>query len=233
MSKKECIILAGGLGTRLRSVVEDLPKCMATVAKRPFISYIFDHLERSEFNHVVLALGYKSDIILEWLETQNRSFKISYIIEQEPLGTGGAIKSAFLKIEGDSALVLNGDTYFDIDIDSLISFHAKKKADISLALKAMKDFDRYGSVHLDTDCRINKFEEKRYLREGLINGGVYFINRNVMSNSFTNSKFSFEKEILENQVGTLKIYGLPFDNYFIDIGIPTDYEKANLDFINK
>ena len=230
---KECIILAGGLGTRLQSVVNDVPKCMASVANQPFLSHIFDYLESQQFEHIVLSLGYKSEVVLDWLNTQNRSFAISYVIETKALGTGGAIKFAFSRVKGRKAVVLNGDTFFNIGNNKLIDFHNEVKADISLALKPMIDFDRYGSVDINEQGRILKFIEKKHLLKGLINGGVYLINKNIFDNLDLPEVFSFEKEILEGKTSQLNIYGLPFDDYFIDIGIPSDFEKANIDFANK
>lgn len=229
---KECIILAGGLGTRLQSVVSDVPKCMAPVANKPFLSHIFDYLESHKFNHIILSLGYKSEIIIDWLKTQNRNFEVSYVIESKALGTGGAIRLAFSKVRSDKAIVLNGDTFFNIDNDSLFDFHLKQNAEITLALKPMTDFDRYGSVEIDNNNRILKFKEKQHLLKGLINGGVYLINKNIFDNLELSEVFSFEKEILEAKTSELEIYGLPFENYFIDIGIPSDFEKANIDFLN-
>lgn len=229
---KECIILAGGLGTRLQSVVSDVPKCMAPVANKPFLSHIFDYLESHKFNHIILSLGYKSEIIIDWLKTQNRNFEVSYVIESKALGTGGAIRLAFSKVRSDKAIVLNGDTFFNIDNDSLFDFHLKQNAEITLALKPMTDFDRYGSVEIDNNNRILKFKEKQHLLKGLINGGVYLINKNIFDYLELSEVFSFEKEILEAKTSELEIYGLPFENYFIDIGIPSDFEKANIDFLN-
>lgn len=227
---KECIILAGGLGTRLQSVVSDVPKCMASVAGLPFLSHIFDYLEKEKFSHIILALGYKSEVIIDWIAMQNRSFTISYIIEYKALGTGGAIKYAFSKVKGNNALVLNGDTFFDIDSQLLFDIHQSKQADISIALKPMADFDRYGSVEINEDKRILKFVEKKYLSKGLINGGVYLIQKDIFENLVLPEVFSFEKEILEGATNRLRIYGLSFDQYFIDIGIPSDFAKANIDF---
>lgn len=230
---KECIILAGGLGTRLQSVVSDVPKCMAPVASAPFLSHIFDYLEEEKFQHIILSLGYKSEAIIDWLKTQDRSFDISYVIESKALGTGGAIKFAFTKAKTDKAIVLNGDTFFNLDSNILYEAHLRLNAEITLALKPMKDFDRYGSVEIDADNRILKFREKQHLQEGLINGGVYLINKNIFSNLKLPEVFSFEKEILEAKTSELNIYGFPFNNYFIDIGIPSDFDKANIDFLNK
>lgn len=229
---KECIILAGGLGTRLQSVVSDVPKCMAPVAYKPFLSHIFDYLETQKFSHVVLSLGHKSEIIINWLTTQNRSFDISYVIESKALGTGGAIKFAFSKVRSQRAIVLNGDTFFNVNTNSLFDSFAKQNAEIMLALKPMTDFDRYGSVEINIKGKILKFNEKKHLQEGLINGGVYLINKDIFSKLNLPEVFSFEKEVLEAKTSELNIYGLPFDSYFIDIGIPSDFEKANIDFLN-
>lgn len=227
---KEAVILAGGLGTRLQSVVSDVPKCMAEVAGHPFLYYLFDYLEKQQYNHIILSLGYKSEIVIDWLKKQNRTFKISYVIEDTPLGTGGAIKLAFDKVISDMSFVLNGDTFFDINSVSFEDFHKEKQADISIALKPMADFDRYGSVDVDNNDRIIGFNEKKYCALGLINGGVYIINKNIFDTISLPENFSFEKEILESRLNQLLIYGYKENSYFIDIGIPSDYRKAKDDF---
>lgn len=226
----EYIILAGGLGTRLQSVVKDAPKCMATVAGKPFLHYLLTYAETQKAKHIVLSLGYKSEVVIDWLNGNKFNLDISYIIEDEPLGTGGAIKYAFGKIKGDKSLIINGDTFFDISPGDLASFHNTHKADISIALKPMTDFDRYGSVEINTDSRIVKFNEKQFCNKGLINGGVYIVNKNIFDNLKLPKRFSFETDILEKELNDLNIYGCIQDNYFIDIGIPSDYEKANEDF---
>ncbi|GAB6120909.1 nucleotidyltransferase family protein [Dysgonomonas termitidis] len=230
---KECIILAGGFGTRLQSVVSDVPKCMAEVAGKPFLRYLFDYAANEGFNHIILSLGYKFEIVISWLETQNMPFEVSYVAEEYPLGTGGAIKLAFTKVKGTEAFVINGDTFFDLDSESFLEFHREKESDISVALKPMQDFDRYGSVELDDEQRIIRFNEKEYKKEGLINGGVYIIAKKLFSKLSLPEKFSFEKDIMESHIHGINIYGHRLDNYFIDIGIPSDFEKANVDFLGK
>lgn len=227
---KECIVLAGGLGTRLQSVVSDVPKCMAEVAGRPFLSYLFDYLAREKFDSIILSLGYKAEVVLDWIKNNEYPFNISFTVETEPLGTGGAIKLAFQQATANNIFVINGDTFFDVDTENLLAFHTNKQAGLSLALKPMLKFDRYGSVELSLDKRITEFKEKAYCDKGLINGGVYLINSNIFAGKNLPNKFSFEKEIMENGVSELPIYGLEFDNYFIDIGIPFDFEKAKIDF---
>lgn len=227
---KECIILAGGLGTRLQSVVKDVPKCMAEVAAKPFIEYIFDYLAKYQFDHVILSLGFRSEVVIDWLEEKQRPFDISFVVEQEPLETGGAVKLAFTKVKKDIVMIINGDTFFDICPDDLYAFHEAKHSDLSIALKPMIDFDRYGSVTLNKDYRIIEFREKRFCEKGLINGGVYLTNKNIFDGLDFPDKFSFEKDVMEAKINQLGIFGSIHDSYFIDIGIPTDFEKANRDF---
>ena len=227
---KECIILAGGFGTRLQSVVKDIPKCMAPVAGKPFLFHLLKYAESQDIQHIVLSLGYKHDTITKWLGENSFNLKISFVIENEPLGTGGAIKYAFSKIEGDSSLIINGDTFFNINIEEFIKFHKSCKANISLALKPMYEFDRYGSVEVNEEYRIIKFNEKQFCEKGFINGGVYAINKEIFDRIDVPQKFSFETDILEKHINALAIFGSVQDDYFIDIGIPSDYEKANLDF---
>lgn len=229
---KECIILAGGKGTRLQSVVNDVPKCMAEVGGVPFLQHVFHYLAKEGIQHVVLALGYKADIITHWLDAKQQEFKVSYVIEDDALGTGGAIRFAFSKVVSDKALILNGDTFFNINTDSLYNSHIRHQADISIALKPMENFDRYGTVNCNDQNKIIKFNEKKYTEKGLINGGVYLVDKKIFSELQLPEKFSFEKDILETKLDMLSIYGQTFDNYFIDIGIPSDFEKANIDFQN-
>jgi len=226
----ECIVLAGGLGTRLRSVVAELPKCMAPVAGEPFLYYIFKYLQRQNISHVILSVGYKYEAIQIWIEETKWPFDISYAIEEEPLGTGGAIKLALQKATEKHVLIINGDTFFDVDMAQLLNEHIEKKADLTLALKPMNNFDRYGNVLMNNQNRITSFMEKQFCEQGQINGGVYLINRNSGLMDKQDTKFSFETEILQKHFSDSLFYGLINNRYFIDIGIPEDYEKANEEF---
>lgn len=227
MSNIPAIILAGGLGTRLRSVIADLPKPMAEINGKPFLHYVFLYLKKEKISEAVLAVGYQSHIIESHFGNRYLGVNIQYSREDKPLGTGGGIKRAFELVK-DHAYVLNGDTFFDIDLSLLQDFHFDHSADISLALKPMKNFDRYGTVEL-ADNRIVSFHEKQYCKEGLINGGVYFFEKNIFS-TVAEEKFSFEKSILEKFVTEKNISGRVFDDYFIDIGIPEDFAQAQVDF---
>lgn len=229
----EAIILAGGLGTRLRSVVSELPKCMAPVAGQPFLYYILKYLGNNRFTHVILSLGYKHEIIEDWISENHWPFDISFSVEDEPLGTGGAIKQALTYAVDDQVLILNGDTFFEVNLDKFLDFHIRKNAEISIALKPMTKFDRYGNVEADEDGKILAFNEKRPCISGQINGGIYLINRNSGLLNIGMNKFSFETEVLQKSDKTAGVFGFVSSGYFIDIGIPEDYSKANDDFRHK
>ena len=226
----QAIILAGGLGTRLRSAVPDLPKCMAPVAGKPFVSYVIDYFQLQGINEFIFALGYKSEIIIDYIRRQYPNLKAAFSIEQELLGTGGAIRLACRQATHQNVLVLNGDTIFKTDLKKLCDFHLSSSSDCTLSLKPMKDFDRYGVVELDGNNRISNFKEKQYYNSGLINGGVYALNVNAILNEALPDKFSFEKEYLESLYTSRKISGQIQDGYFIDIGVPSDYDQAQKDF---
>ena len=219
------IILAGGFGTRLSTVVKDVPKPMAPINGKPFLHYIFKELQHQKIKQVVLSVGHLKEVIQDYFQDSYLGISIQYAIENEPLGTGGGIKHAFNFAE-DDAFVLNGDTYFDIELSKL----KKTDADISIALKPMFNFDRYGTVELNNENRIVSFNEKKYCEHGLINGGVYYFKKSLFDKIETERKFSFEKDILEKHLHVLQIQGTVFDNYFIDIGIPEDYKQAQIDF---
>lgn len=231
----DVIILAGGLGTRLRSVVADVPKCMAPVAGKPFLWYLLKYLTKYEVRRVILSVGYLREVIIDWIDEHGGEFPFSfdYAVETEPLGTGGGIKLALEKAKGSDVAILNGDTFFDVDLDALYETHRLYPSTVSIALKPMKDFDRYGRVVLDeVQHTVKSFEEKRYCKEGLINGGIYLINRNLNLFDGLPDKFSFETEVLEPLSARERVCGFIHNGYFIDIGIPEDYEKANQEFPN-
>lgn len=226
---QEAIILAGGLGTRLREAVPDLPKCMAPVAGRPFLSYVIDTLRMQGVHHFILSLGYKAEVIETYLKEHYPTLDYTIALEEEPLGTGGAIRLALESARTNDVLIANGDTLFKVNVAELASLYQQTNAECLLALKPMQRFDRYGVVELDSEGRITSFKEKQYYEEGLINGGVYLLNKaKFFAYSFP-EKFSFEKDYLERYFGKGGFYGVPQQGYFIDIGIPGDYHKAQED----
>lgn len=230
---RECIILAGGLGTRLRSAVPDLPKCMAPVAGKPFLGWVIDYYRVQGIERIILALGYMHEAIEAYVAEQYPDLDVAISVENEPLGTGGAIKMACSLAKSNDVLVLNGDTIFTVKVEDLSAFHQINESDCTLALKPMTDFDRYGVVSLLPDHRIESFKEKQHYTEGLINGGVYALHIPAFMQLPFPEKFSFEIDYLQQYYNRQRMYGMVQDEYFIDIGIPSDYELANREFINK
>lgn len=222
----QAIILAGGLGTRLRSVVSDVPKCMAPVNGRPFLQFIIEYLLNQGIDKFIFAIGYKSQLIIDFVNEQYPTLNKQFSIEEEPLGTGGAIKLACRLASEKNVLILNGDTLFKIDIKQLADFHNSRAADCTLSLKPMRDFSRYGVVELNNDGSVSSFKEKKQYETELINGGVYALNVASFLQENLPLQFSFEKDYLEEYVDKRKMSGLVQDGYFIDIGIPEDYERA-------
>ena len=234
----EVIILAGGLGTRLRSVVSEVPKCMAPVAGKPFLWYLLRYLTRYDVSRVILSVGYLREVIFRWIDEVRGEFPftIDYAVEETPLGTGGGIRLAMQLVHSDAAVILNGDTYFDVDLALLSEQHLRHpEAQLVLALKPMQHFDRYGTVVSDENDRILAFREKQPCEAGVINGGVYWL-RNIPADKPESlfyglpEKFSFETEVLTRHCGAEgSLFGMKQDTYFIDIGIPEDYKRAELE----
>ena len=310
----EVIVLAGGLGTRLRSVIHEIPKCLAPIAsasisdlaerasgwsvppganekadapsgwsvppgakKRPmppggtdapgvgvpFLCYLLEWLSGYPVEHVVFSVGYLREQVIDFIQSRQWPFSYDFAVEQTPLGTGGGIRLALEKCHGDHVFVVNGDTFYPVDL-TVFSFDKP----ITLALKPMKDFDRYGTVVIDNchsehneesvserpaaeenyfsqgfaknqfspaiatpprkeeSLRVLAFHEKQHCAEGLINGGVYAIDRSRLDLSSLPERFSFEKEVLEPGAAIGEVGGVVSDAYFIDIGIPEDYGRA-------
>jgi D-glycero-alpha-D-manno-heptose 1-phosphate guanylyltransferase len=222
----EAIVLAGGLGTRLKTVVADLPKSLAPVAGRPFLAYLLDHARKQGIEKFIFALGYKTELIEGFVRTYLPEESYTFSIEKEPLGTGGAIYKACNQVSSANTIVLNADTFFGIRYSQLARLHEQREASCTLALKPMKDFERYGAVNLDEKNTIRGFSEKKYQSSGLINGGVYALKIEPFLNKSFPEIFSFEKDYLETACVKGDILGFVSDTYFIDIGVPEDYNKA-------
>ncbi len=216
----EAIVLAGGFGTRLASVVSDVPKCLAPINGIPFLDFVLQYGFKQGIKKFILSVGYKKELIIDFIASKNYEFEVCFCEEDEPLGTGGAIQKSLSICDTNYVLALNGDTLFEYQLDNV------ELSDCSIFLKPMKDFDRYGSVEIDNNCRIKSFKEKQKIEEGLINSGVYVIDKNNLLDLALPEKFSFEKDYLERYVSTLNFIGLPLDAYFIDIGIPQDFARA-------
>ena len=226
---KECIILAGGLGTRLRETVPDLPKCMAPVAGRPFLFYVIQALRLRGIDRFIFSLGYKHEIVEDYLRSSFGAMKYVTVVEPEPLGTGGGIRLACQEVIGSTVMVANGDTLLHFDPETLYEAHDSGNALVTLALKPMKNFQRYGLVETDPGGNVTAFREKQFYKNGLINAGVYLLRKNRFLGLDLPEKFSFETEILERGAGNGELMGVVQDGYFIDIGIPEDYQQAQTD----
>jgi len=227
----DAVVLVGGLGTRLRSLISEVPKPMAPIGERPFLDILLADLLRSPIiTRVVLAVGYKYEIVQAYFGDRIHNRDVIYAIEPKPLGTGGAIRNALSHTLSDEVLILNGDTLFQIDIAAVLTTHRQQQADLTMALKPMQNFERYGAVKT-TESRITGFEEKRPRKAGLINGGIYLVNKNIFTHPCLNNwsrptQFSFETDFLQPYVEHIQVHGFISEGYFIDIGIPADYQRA-------
>lgn len=227
----DIIILAGGLGTRLRNEVKDVPKAMAPINGKPFLEYQLNYIEKSGFHRVIISTGFLSDSITSYFGSKYKNLELSYSVENEPLGTGGAIKFAFTKVESPNFIVMNGDTYFPIDLQKFFDKHIENLSDVSIALRHVNDATRFGQIDCNIDGSIINFNEKsKNPQPGLINGGTYIISSRFFKNQDLPEKFSFEKDFLQSKLSSGNFFGLEFSDYFLDIGIPEDYKRAQIDF---
>jgi D-glycero-alpha-D-manno-heptose 1-phosphate guanylyltransferase len=227
----EAIILAGGLGTRLKTLVSDVPKSMALVNDRPFLEYLLNYLSGQGIRKVVLSVGYMNEPIKAHFKDHFKNIQITYAIENEPLGTGGGILNAMHQVEDSMAFVLNGDSMFRVDLHAMQTLHESTDAGVTLALRWLEETQRFGSVLLDHTRRITGFREKGAdSGEGYINGGIYLINKDFFSAYEFPSKFSIEKDCFEKFYSDSRMFGYPSRGYFLDIGIPEDYMKAQDEF---
>lgn len=222
------VILAGGLGTRLRPVVPAVPKPMAEIAGRPFLEYLLLQLSSQGFRDVVLCLGHMAESVQDHFgDGSPWEMTVEYSVETQPLGTAGALKLAEPRLRGDSWLVLNGDSIFDIRFDVLLRGHAEAGALATLALAQVADRGRYGSVDLGSGTEIAGFIEKRDAHgRGLINGGVYVVERRILEGVPAGRHVSLEREVFPVLVGR-GLHGLPLAGDFVDIGMPQDYLRLS------
>lgn len=232
---REAVILAGGFGTRLQSVVQDLPKPMAPVNDRPFLSYLLQYLGGYGIERVILSTGYLHEKIVGYFGREYHGIEIVYSHESIPMGTGGGIRLALEKCTTEEILVLNGDSFFEINLKSFYRQFHLGECDIALSMRQVENASRYGTLLTDNHHRINQFREKDGLDiPGYINAGVYLMHKTIfLQETPQGVPFSLEKDFFEKRVTDLKFYGFIFEGYFIDIGIPEDYLKVQKDFSAK
>lgn len=224
----EAIILAGGLATRLSSRLADLPKSMAPIGGRPFLEIMLDQLIDAGCAHVILAVGHLRHVILEAFQQSYRGIPLEYATEEAPLGTGGAIRMALHHAQESSVLVLNGDTYLDADFSGMLAFHLSAGCPMTMAVAKVENTARYGGVVIQ-EQRITGFIEKGQDGPGLINAGAYALRRDFPWPEGLPSRFSFETDVLAPFLGRLRPAAFCCDGYFLDIGIPADLDRAQIE----
>ncbi|MBY0461941.1 MAG: NTP transferase domain-containing protein [Alphaproteobacteria bacterium] len=222
----ETVILAGGLGKRLRELVPDLPKPLAPVSSKPFISLLFDQLLKSHIQKVTLAVGYMSEKVIDTFGYRYKDLSLEYVIEDEQLGTGGAIANALKGKNYNQALILNGDSFCNISIEEFIKWHLELESRASLVLTYQENRERYGGVEYNsTTQHITSFiEKKKDLLSGYINAGIYLFSKEFIEMFPGTIPLSLEAQILPYQLGDL--HGWPSKKEFIDIGTPDSYTES-------
>jgi D-glycero-alpha-D-manno-heptose 1-phosphate guanylyltransferase len=222
----EAIILAGGMGTRLRTVVPDRPKVMAMVKDRPFLTRLLDQLEMAKIQSVVLSTGYKADQIESAIGDHYGSLRVQYSREIKPLGTAGGLRLAIDKTNSDPVLALNGDSFCAIDLERFYRFHSAVKARATILLTRVNDASRFGRVETNNSSAVISFEEKGGAAvPGWINAGVYCLNRNVIEELSRGEAKSLEREVFPELVSA-GLYGFRGGGDFVDIGTPQSYGEA-------
>jgi len=224
----EAILLAGGLGTRLAGRLNGVPKPMAPVAGRPFLEILLSQLKRAGCARVLLSVGHLHTSIQSYFGSSWREMRLDYVIEDSPLGTGGAIRSALSRASEESVLVLNGDTYLQVDYAALLDFHRSEDAEMTMAVTRRGDIARYGGVLVEGK-RILGFQEKGQSGPGWINAGAYVLNRNLHWPQSLPDKFSFELDFLSAEIGRRVTAAYQVDGFFLDIGVPEDLDRAQIE----
>jgi D-glycero-alpha-D-manno-heptose 1-phosphate guanylyltransferase len=219
------ILLAGGAGTRLREVVQDVPKPLAPVAGRPFLSYMLDLLEARGMTEIVISIGYLGHMIRDSYGARYGAMSIRYAVEEQPLGTGGGLRNALAQIDRFPVFALNADTLLDLDYRAMERGFARAERSLGLAVRSVDDTARYGRAVLRDD-RVVAFEPAGRSGQGIINAGVYLFGRNLLDDCGLPERFSFEHDFLEPRAAQLQPFAFATSDYFIDIGVPSDYGRA-------
>jgi D-glycero-alpha-D-manno-heptose 1-phosphate guanylyltransferase len=226
----KAVILCGGLGTRLGSLTKETPKPLLDVAGQAFIAHVLNGLTRAGIDELVLAVGFQWRKLQAFVGDNWNGIPVQYSVEAHPLGTGGAISAAMKNASLAEALVVNGDTLFDIDIPAFLKFTKEKDAQVCVALRQVEDCSRFGRVSLADDGELVTFGEKAEQGPGLINGGIYYLRLDALV-EITSETFSFETDFLAQKHPRHTIYGLTFNAYFIDIGVPADLQRAQTELL--
>lgn len=220
----QAIVLVGGQGTRLQSVVSDVPKVMAPIRDRPFLSLLLDLLERQGIEDVILAVGYLRDVVMSRIGRRHGGLKVRYAIETEPLGTGGGLRNALEIADRFPVFALNGDTYFELDYRAMRRAHDEAGVELTIALRRIAQGERFGCATVVGD-RIVGFTAEG-ARTRLISAGVYLFGSRLLDDPSLPPAFSFERDFLERRAPNLRPLAFETGGYFIDIGVPEDYARA-------
>ncbi len=234
----QAIILAGGFGTRLKSAIgEDIPKPMAPIAGEPFLAHYLRYLQGQGITHALLSLHHLAPVIRSYFGDAFEGMPITYTEESTPLGTGGAIRLALDALQPEKPVyVSNGDTFVEADIPAMLKEHEEKQAKVTVALRNMPDCSRYGEIGCTPDGRIVSFCYPGGAGEGFISTGCYIISPDAFAGLSLPEVFSFEVDYQRPYADVIPMYGYEVKGYFIDIGIPSDYARAEAElkpFIKK
>ena len=226
----DVLILCGGLGKRLRGVVNDKPKPLADINSRPFLDILIDYVASYGFRRFILCIGYMGDVIKQHYQTRESSLTILFSEEREPLGTGGAIKNAEPLIQSNPFLAMNGDSFCPVDLCAFLDFHTSKGALFSIALVRARETQDYGVIALGESQRIVSFDEKKvwtgpYPSPSFINAGIYLFESHILSLIPSHKNFSLEYDLFPKVIDR-EFYGYVTSETLIDIGTPERYEKA-------
>jgi NDP-sugar pyrophosphorylase family protein len=228
LSNVTAAILAGGFGTRLRSVVADRPKVLAPVGGRPYLSYLLDQLTDASVADVVLLTGYGAEQVKSTFGENHRGMRLRYSVEPVPLRTGGALRHALGLLDARRVLLLNGDSYTEVDLAALLDHHDERNADVSLVLCQVHDTSRFGRVEVNDENRIVRFEEKRKgAGAGWINAGVYVMERRVIGSIRAGVGLSLERDLLPRWIATMHVSAYQTEGRFLDIGTPESYVRGD------
>jgi D-glycero-alpha-D-manno-heptose 1-phosphate guanylyltransferase len=227
LSDIPAVILAGGLGTRLRAAVADVPKVLAPVHGRPFLTHVLERLAAASLRRAVLLTGYRADDVERTIGTRCGPLRLEYSRETRPLGTGGALRQALACLDGPTILLLNGDSCCDIDLPLFFAWHRRRCADLTMAVARVADASRFGRVQLSTEGKVVRFVEKAAAaRPGWINAGVYLIQRRLLESMPPGQSLSLEREWLHRWITTERVLGFRCAGPFLDIGTPESYAAA-------
>ena len=235
MTFPDTIVLAGGLGTRIRSELEGRPKVLAPVAGQPFADHLLKQLSKAGSHHVIFATGHGADQVAAYLDDAKTrlpgSMRLDAAVEASPLGTGGAVRNALDHAAGSPIMVMNGDSYVDCPLDGLFAFHKARHANATMLLVEVLDAKRYGTVQTDSNSNVISFTEKseNLGKTAWINAGIYIFERRVLEHLQKDTVISLEHDLLPSLCG-FKLYGYKQNARFIDIGTPESFAESDAFF---